>query len=585
MKYRHLHFASVSLLGLCIGAFPALAQGIDSFEPVTDAILANPDPEDWPSYGRALNNYRHSPLDQINRDNVGQLQLVWARAMEPGFNQIAPLAYNGVIFTGNPNDVIQAIDATDGTLIWEYRRQLPDTSTLNRLGERKRGISLYEDKVFFVSWDNFVVALDAKSGQVVWETDRGGAADGISNATGPVVANGVVMAGSTCQFSGMGCFVTGHDVSTGEELWRNTFIPRPGEEGDETWGGSPFEARWMTGVWGQLTYDPELDLVYYGTSATGPASETQRGMEGATQYGINTRFAVRPKTGEVVWRHQTLPRDNWDQECTFEMINAVMNVNPSPTMEGLQAIGPGASGENRKVHVGVPCKTGTLWSFDAATGEFLYARDTNYQDIIDSIDETGLVTVNEDKILKVVGEPMLHCPSFNGGRDWAPTSYNPDTKIMFIPLINMCQESTPKDQEFTPLDVYNVDSVRVLPEGETNAGRIDAINLETGETVWRWEIEPALYAPTTISDGGLLFTGGLDRYFRVLDQESGELLWQTRLGSQVQGHPITYAVDGRQYVAITAGGGGGVANLAATPGNWDAITGGNMMYVFALPEG
>ncbi len=572
-------------VSICISAMPALAQNsIDGFAPVTDEILANPAAEDWPSYGRALNNYRISPLDQINTDNVGQLQLVWARAMEPGFNQTAPLAYNGIVFTGNPRDVIQAIDGATGTLIWEHRRELGDTSAFSTHSERKRGISIYGDKVYYVSWDNHLVALDAATGQVAWETDRGGATDRIGNSTGPVVANGVVMAGSTCQNAAMGCFVTGHDAESGEELWRNYFIPRPGEEGDDTWGGAPFEARWMTGVWGQLTYDPEVDLLYYGTSATGPASEVQRQTVGGSQYGTNTRFAVRPKTGEIVWRHQTLPRDNWDQECTFEMINAVLDVNPSASMDGLQAINPNAEGGERRVHIGIPCKTGQLWAFDAEDGEFLWVRDTTHQDIVTGIDETGLVSVNEELILDTIGEPVLFCPSFNGGRDWMPTSFNPETKIMFAPLMNMCQESAPIDQEFTPMNTYNVTSTRILPEGETNAGRIDAINLETGETVWSWETEAALYSPTMITEGGLLFTGGLDRHFYAFDQENGEIIWQTRLGSQAQGHAITYAVDGRQYVAVTAGGGGGVANLTATPGNWDAITGSNMIYVFALPE-
>jgi alcohol dehydrogenase (cytochrome c) len=584
-------FGSVAM---CLVAGPALAQQtaptpggqtVENFEPVTDEMLANPDAADWPSYGRGLDNYRYSPLDQITTENVGQLQLVWARAMEPGYLQIAPLEVNGVIYMGNPGDVIQAIDATDGTLIWEYRRALPDTTTLAALGERKRGIAIYGDKVYFVSWDNFVVALDATTGQLAWETDRGQATDLISNSTGPVVANGIVMAGSTCQHASMGCYVTGHDAATGEELWRNTFIPRPGEEGDETWG-NPYESRWMTGVWGQLTYDPDLDLVFYGTSATGPASEVQRGTVGGTQYGTNTRFAVRPQTGEVVWRHQVLPRDNWDQECTFEMITVETPVNPSPDMEGLQAIGAGVepSDEPRTVLTGVPCKTGTMWTFDAETGEFLWARDTNFQDIIDNIDDTGLVTVNEDKILATVGEPVLWCPSHNGGRDWPPSSYNPETNIFFIPLNNLCQESTPLDQEFTALDVYNVGSVRSLPEGETNAGRIDAINVETGETVWSWETTADTYSPTMITAGNLLFTGGLDRYFRAINQETGEEIWRTRLASQAQGHAITYEVDGRQYVAIPAGGGGGTVNLAATPGNWDGITGANAIYVFALPE-
>jgi alcohol dehydrogenase (cytochrome c) len=220
------------------------------------------------------------------------------------------------------------------------------------------------------TWDNFIVALDAKTGQVAWETDRGGGTDLISNTTGPIVANGVVVAGSTCQYSEFGCYVTGHDAATGEELWRNSFIPNKGEEGDDTWGNSEFDQRWMTGAWGQMTYDPTLDLVYYGSTGAGPASETQRGTEGGSMYGTNTRFAVKPKTGEIVWRHQVLPRDNWDQECTYEMVPVDIEVGPSADMDGLLAIGQNASGTKR-VLTGVPCKTGILWQFDAATGDFI----------------------------------------------------------------------------------------------------------------------------------------------------------------------------------------------------------------------
>src|SRR5262249_37786069 len=155
----------------------------------------------------------------------------------------------------------------------------------------------------------------------------------VQNSSGPIVMNGVVVAGSTCQVAGFGCYVTGHNVTDGEEGWRNEMIPRPGQPGDDTWGGGAFGKRWMTGVWGLLTYDPDLDLVYYGSSGAGPASEVQRGTIGGTMAGTNTRFAVKPKTGEVVWKHQTLPRDNWDQECTFEMMVINTPVNPDARVE------------------------------------------------------------------------------------------------------------------------------------------------------------------------------------------------------------------------------------------------------------
>ena len=274
-------------------------------------------------------------------------------------------------------------------------------------GQRKRSIALYGDHVYIVTWDNTVVALEARTGKLVWQTNRGGNLY-VSNSSGPIVANGVVIAGSTCQVAGFGCYVTGHDAKTGKELWRNEMIPRPGQPGDETWAGSPFESRWMTGVWGQLTYDPELDLVYYGSSGVGPASEAQRKMPGATMAGTNTRFAVRPKTGEVVWTHQVLPRDNWDQECTFEMMIINTPVNPAKRRHA------GGQSERarraRKTLTGVPCKTGIAWSFDAANGEFLWAKPTVEQNLVARIDERGLVTVNEDVRAQGGRQDLSHLP-------------------------------------------------------------------------------------------------------------------------------------------------------------------------------
>lgn len=579
MKRFAFALAAVATLG-------AASAQITDYTPVTDELLANPPAESWLTYRQNLQGWGFSPLDQITADNVGDLQLVWSRAMEMGSNEGTALVHDGIMFVANPRDVIQAIDAADGTLLWEYRRQLPPASELSSLGEHTRSMALYEDKVIYVSWDNAIVALDAATGQVAWETPRG-EADLITNSTGPIIAEGVVIAGSTCQFAGFGCYVTGHDADSGEELWRNYLIPREGEEGDETWAGAPFESRWMTGVWGGISYDPETGLVYYGSSGVGPASETVRGTPGGTLAGTNTRFAVDPATGEIAWRHQVLPRDNWDQECTFEMINVTSPVNPNPDAVGMLAANTdAASDEARRIHVGVPCKTAVTWAFDAVTGEFIYAKETTEQTLIDNVDsETGLVTINEEVVLTEVGEAVDICPTFLGGRDWPTTAYNPNSNTLFVPLNNLCTELLPYTDEPIPADVYAADENRYVTPGKENVGRIDAINVETGDTVWSYEQPSALYSPVMATAGELLFTGGLDRYFRAIDQNTGEVVWQTRLPSSVHGHATSFAVDGRQYVAIMSGGslaGGDLAPL--TPFNIDAVSGGNTLFVFALPE-
>ncbi len=556
---------------------------VSNFVPVTDQVIRAAKPEDWLTYRGNYQAWGYSALDQINKGNVKNLQLVWARTMEPGINQATPLIYNGVMYLGNPGDVIQAIDAASGDLMWEYRRPLPPATSLhNALGQRKRSIALYGSQIYFVTWDNFVVSLGARSGELVWQTDRGGDLY-ISNSTGPIVANGVVIAGSTCQYSGQGCYVTGHDVITGRELWRNEMIPRPGQPGDETWAGSPFESRWMTGVWGQLTYDPELDLVYYGSSGVGPASEAQRNMPGATMAGTNTRFAVRPKTGEVVWKHQVLPRDNWDQECTFEMM--IINTPVNPGAPDMLSVNPDARRGPRKTLTGVPCKTGIAWSFDAANGEFLWAKPTTEQNLVARIDPKGLVTVNENAVLKEVGKTYHVCPTYNGGRDWPSGAYNPKSNVMYMPLTNLCIDTTARtDRGPAPQFVYNTTNVGRFPTGKDKVGRIDAISVETGKTVWSWETRVSNYSPLLATGGGLLFNGSMDRYLRALDIDSGRLLWQTRLAAQAVGGTVTYAINGRQYIAITAGGGPIAAvGVGMTP-EADTASGSNAVYVFALPQ-
>ncbi len=561
-----------------------LQKSVPNFVPVTDAMMRAPKAEDWLLYRGNYQGWGYSPLDQINKGNVKNLQLVWSRAMEPGTNEITPIVHDGIMYLGNPADVIQAIDAATGELIWEYHYPEPAADSFpSALGQRKRSISLYGDKVYFVTWDNNIVALDAQTGKLVFKMSRG-SDNTVSNSSGPIVVNGMIIAGSTCQVAGHGCYVTGHDARNGEELWRNEMIPKPGEPGDETWV-APYEKRWMTGVWGHLTYDPDLDLIFYGSSGAGPASETQRGTIGGTMAGSDTRWAVHPKTGEVVWKHQTLPRDNWDQECTFEMMVLTTSVNPDASAAGMMSVNPDAKRGPRKTLTGIPCKTGIAWSFDAATGEFLWAKQTSEQNLVARIDGKGLVTVNEDMVLKDVNKTYPICPTFTGGRDWPMGAYNPKSNLMFIPLSNSCLNTTARtDRGTSPEFVYNVTNIGRFPPGKDKVGRIDAISVETGRTVWSWETRVALYSPLLATGSGLLFNGSMDRYLRAFDSDNGQLIWQTRLPSQTVGGAITYSVQGRQYVAIAAGG-GAVAGiqLGLTP-EADTKPGSNGIYVFALPQ-
>ena len=575
-------FGQTALNGTTVSPHP-----LPDYSPVTDAVLRAPDASDWIMMRGNYQGWGWSSLDQINKTNVKGLQLVWARAMKPGINEAAPIVYKGLMFLGNPGDVVQAIDAKSGELLWEYRRSLPSIEQMhnNNWGQRKRSVFLYDDKVYTLTWDNFLVALDAKTGKEVWETDRGGDLH-ITNTTGPIVINGVVIAGANCQEAPQGCYVTGHDARTGKELWRNELIPHPGQKGDETWGGMPFDQRWMTGVWGPITYDPELNLAYYGSSGVGPSADAQRGVKGnATLAGTNTRFAIDPGTGHIVWEHQVLPQDNWDQECTFEMIPITTKVAPDPKEKGMMAVGKRAASASRKTLTGVPCKTSILWSFDAAKGDFLWAKSTVFQNLVNGIDAKGKVTVNPDQLMTDLHKTYHQCPTHSGGRDWPFSAYSPQTNVLYVQLQNLCTDYKVRADNIPskPKDQYNTLGKPLIADGSTNIGRLDAISVETGKTLWSWESEASNYSPVLATAGGVLFNGGMDRYFRAFDQASGKVLWQTRLGSQVFGTPVTFRIGTRQYIAVAAGGGYNGVSPTLRP-DIDQLSGGNMVYVFALPE-
>lgn len=606
LKMRHAASAVV-LASALLGAAAVVAQtppatppaplrpgqfALEAYNPVTAEMLLNPPAEDWLMMRGNYANWGYSVLDGINRENVAGLQLVWARGVGEGANQGAPLVHDGVMFFPAPWGTVQAINAATGDLIWEFTTggaqtvNTTDGPLFNSLVDRHRSIFLWEDKIITTTYQNHIVALDARNGQVVWDVDRGDLGQ-VASTNGPIVVNGVVITGSSCQFAGFGCYVTGHDVANGEELWRNEFIPRPGEPGDETWGGVPYENRWCTGAWGQIAYDPALNLVYYGSTGICPAAEFQRNQVGAdiTLAGTNTRFAVRPDTGEIVWSHQIIPNDNWDQECTFDMFLIETAVTPNPAAQGMLAVG-NADDDRRMTLTGMPCKNPVYWSFDAATGEFLFAKETwdGAQNIYAGIDANGAPTINRDVVLDDPGEEVFFCSSFTGGRDWPSGAYDPTRNLMFMPTSDLCTYlSARMDREPLPRFVYNTTARGVVNpgKGNDNAGRVDAVNAATGETLWTWETRARTYSPLLATAGDLVFNSGADRYFRAHDIDTGELLWQTRLGSRGSGYTITFEVDGRQYVATVAGttlGGAG-----QTP-EIDDANGYNMLYVFALPQ-
>ena len=585
-------FRSVFGVG-CLAAATAAAVGLagfaqeaDRIRPVTDAELENPSPDEWLMWRRTLDGWGYSPLDQIHRDNVADLQMVWSRALQPGRQQGTPLVRDGVMFMPNPRDIIQAIDAVTGDLIWEHRRERPDDLgdyMIGTLIDTNRNLAIHGELIIDTSMDDHIFALNAETGAVVWDTEILDYRVNPANQTsGPIVANGKVYSGRSCDPRGgpNGCVITAHDAATGEELWRRRLIPAPGEPGDETWGDVPFEQRTHVGSWMVPSYDPELNLVYVGTSVTSPAPKYMLGGADLTHLYHNSTLALHGDTGEIVWFYQHM-NDHWDLDHPFERLLVDTAVRPDPS--AVSWVNPRIQpGEERRVVTGIPGKTGIVYTLDRETGEFLWATPTIVQNVVAGIDgATGAVSENSELVFTSQGQTVLACPHASGGKDWEAGAYSPLTNTMYMPLRNVCAQMrsmSEPDELDEARRLYAIAWRSEIAPGTDQVGSIQAISAETGEITWNYQQRAATMA-LAATGGGLVFGGDVNGRFRAFDHETGEILWEINLGSPVSGFPISYAVDGRQYVAVSTGYG---RFLELTPELRPST--GNTLFVFALPE-
>ena len=584
MRATRLVSSSVVALGLLAPA-AARAQDPAGFVPVTDAMLQDPDPADWLMWRRTLDTWGYSPLEQIDRENVGGLRMVWTRALGPGLQQGTPLVYDGVLYMPNPRDVIQAIDAVTGDLIWEYRRDRPDDLAeymIGSLTDTNRNLAIHGGLIIDTSGDDYIFALDAQTGELVWETQVLDYRVHPANQTsGPIVAGGKVVSGRSCAPKGgpHACVIVAHDAATGDELWRRRLIPGPGEPGDESWGGVPFEERKHVGSWMVPSFDPELNLVYVGTSVTSPAPKFMLGGTDLEHLYHNSTLALDADTGEIVWYYQHL-NDHWDLDHPFERLLLDTAVAPDPAV--VPWINPRLqAGEVRRVVTGIPGKTGIVYTLDRATGEFLWAAPTTAQNVVSGIDgATGAVTENAELVFEREGQEMLICPSFvTGGKDHEAGAYSPLTGLMYYPLRNVCARMMATSEGGVAL--YNLAQRQQIAPGTDQVGAVYAISAETGATAWVYE-QRAGTTSLIATGGGLVFGGDGNGRFRALDHETGESLWEINLGTSVTGFPVTYAVDGRQYVAASTGSSlSSRDNMRLTPELRPSS--GNNLFVFALP--
>ena len=498
----------------------------DKLTPVTDAMLQKLPKEDWLAWRGSSASLGYSSLQQITRSNVGKLRLVWSKTLGPGTNGIAPLAHDGVIFLSGGGN-ITAIDALSGDTIWKREDKTPPRGV-----SQPRGVALYGNALYAAAVDNRVMALDARSGALLWEQVIG---DRSTTTAAPLVAHGRVFQGTAvCFAKGMRCALSALDAKTGKLLWRFHTIPDDKDAGSDSWGGAPASERGGGGIWAGPSYDYTADQVVFGTGNTYVVNTllAKDPKKPAPALYTNTTLKLNAKTGKPAWYFQHFPGDVWDEDWAFERM---IVKDPRGNEPVVLSMG----------------KLGILDALDLKTGKYKWSADFGIQDIITKIDpRTGAKTIDAGKIPSE-GKLTNACPFAGGVRNWPATAYDPENSLLFIPILDACME-VQVDKSLIEQSVWKV---KPRPGSDNKLGRIAAVDLRTGKPVWDISRRSPQASAVLATAGGLLFEGSRDRWFRALDSSTGKTLWQVRLSDTPNSFPITFAVDGKQYVAIITGGG------------------------------
>ncbi|MHA6689767.1 outer membrane protein assembly factor BamB family protein [Devosia sp. A449] len=552
---------------------------IDKVTPVTAEMLLNPSDGDWLMWRRTFNGWGYSPLEEINKENVKGLQLAWAWGMTPGGrSQETPLVHDGIIYIQNSTHLIQALDGATGDLIWEYQYELPDG--VNPSGERNKAI--YGNNLILATRDAHIIALDTKTGKLVWDQQVADHAKGWGYTSGPIVADGVIIQGMTNCGNGQpgGCFITGHDPETGAELWRVQTIARGDTPEGNSWNGIPVDSRHGASAWIAGSYDPDQNLVFAGVGQPYPWVAEISGLLPASSdpdvtnnaLYTDSTLALDPQTGDLKWYHQYLANDSLDLDYVYERL----------------LIDLPFKGEDRKMVV-TSGKIGIVEALDRTTGEWLWAKETVPQNVVLSIDQTtGDKTINPE-VIPHIGETTFNCPADPGGRAWQATSYSPKTQTLYMPTVEFCSNTTPNPLD--PGTIYTGGGMATFsrvptPDSDGNIGQVRAIDLTDQSDKWMYRQRPPITSSTLPTGGGLVFVGSLDRKFMAFDDETGDKLWESgALSNSLESFPISYEAGGKQYVAIVANFASGLGRLSSlTPEIKLPRDNPATLYVFALPD-
>ena len=589
-RLGRLQISAAALLAL--GAMPAVAQmqkekddfrpptppaveQTDDYSPVTDARLLKPEAEKWLMTRGNYEGWSYSPLDKIYAGNVSKMVPIWSYSTGANSgHQAPPIVNNGVMFVSTPSAQVLALNAKTGELLWKYKRELPED--FSALHNTNRGVALYGDKVYVTGLEPVVIALDAKTGKVVWEAKMEDYKTGYYATLAPLIVNGKVMAGVSGGEFGIRGFVVAYDSETGKEVWKSYTVPAPGEPGSETWEKPDTWKRGGASVWMTGNYDPDTKLTFWGTGNASPWFGDQR--PGDNLYTSST-IALDPDTGKMSAHFQYHQNDSWD----WDEMNAPMVVNFTKNGKEIKGLLK-------------PSRNGYLYWLSRSTSGIDYVASTNYvkQDVFKSIDAKGRPVIDDSK-KPGTGKKASFCPSLWGGKDWPYEAYNPKTGMVYIPANeNHCGFLEGKVQEYvagkwwTGVDIPDIGFV--VDKKPPYLGVLQAWDVSGGKKVWEHKFNESMHwGPVLTTAGGLVFAGGTnDRKFRAHDAQTGKLLWEMGTNSGIIAPPSSYAIDGKQYIAVVSGWGvdpqfqqGLINNLTG----WKKeVPEGGVIWVFGIPD-
>jgi len=527
---------SLSLIGfggVATGQVRSSEIETSSFEPVTWERLVNAEeePQNWLMYSGTFDSKRHSRLDQVHNRNVNRLELKWTHQLSAlDRAETTPLVVDGVMFiTEAPSNVL-AVDAATGRPYWRYEHELPEDLRIC-CGRNNRGVAILGDTLYMSTLDAHLAAIDARTGNLLWASEAADYRSGYSKTAAPLIVKDKVVTGIAGGEFGIRGFLDAYNASTGTRDWRTYTIPGPDNPDNQSWSGDS----WRTGgspTWITGSYDPELDLVYWGTGNPGPD------YNGDVRIGDNlyadSALALDGDTGDLNWYFQFTPHDVHDWDAIQIPVLADLEVD----------------GRVRKVMMWAN-RNAFFYVIDRETGEYLSGTPFAKQTWAEGLDENGRPIRRPNTF--PTPEGTLVAPDASGGTNWQSPTYSPRTELFYVMAFDGEAEFYIRDEEYIDGERFTGGGQQRMLPIDKYTSAVRAIDPRTGNRRWEYQVRPQTWSGLLSTAGDIVFGGTIDGYFYALDAVSGQELWHISLGAEVRAAPMTYAVDGQQYVTIAAG--------------------------------